>query len=133
MPRAEFTKPTKRDALKRSNGLCEASGRLYGLEDGQRCNIPLDKGVEFDHIVRACDGGDGSLENCAAVCPTCHSTKTRKFDTPEAAKTKRMSDKAKGISKPKGHIQSRNTLRSDKRPVSKPSLPPRRIYQETER
>lgn len=34
--RYEFPKPVKRDALKRSGGLCEATGEVYGLEPGQR-------------------------------------------------------------------------------------------------
>lgn len=36
MARREFTKPVKREAMKRSGGLCEASGTLYGLEKRMR-------------------------------------------------------------------------------------------------
>lgn len=93
MSRAEFTKPIKRAALERSGGLCEASGPLYGLQPAQRCNAPLGYGVEFDHVVLAANGGDNSLENCAAVCIRCHARKTREHDTPLAAKTVRQQDK----------------------------------------
>ena len=82
MPRAEFSKKVKREALKRSGGRCEAVGEMYGLSKGKRCNANLGPVVEYDHIVRAADGGDNSLGNCAAVCKRCHLIKTTKFDTP---------------------------------------------------
>ena len=47
--RYEFSKATKRQALQRSAGLCEAVGAVYGLKPAERCNAPLAKGVEFDH------------------------------------------------------------------------------------
>jgi hypothetical protein len=129
MSRKEFTKPVKRDALKRSGNLCEASGALYGLENGQRCNAALSGGVEFDHVVRACDGGDNSLSNCAAVCKVCHATKTAKFDIPQAAKGKRMSDKASGIKAPKQKIAGRGFPAPDKpAKAGKTPLPPRRMF-----
>lgn len=97
--RNEFSKPTKREALKRSGGKCEAVGEWYGLSKGQRCNAPLSYGVEFDHIDLDANSHDNSLENCAAVCPKCHDWKTRNHDTPKAAKTLRQQDKALGIRK----------------------------------
>ena len=100
--RHEFTKPTKREALKRSGGFCEAIGMVYGLEPGQRCNAPLSHGVEFDHYpIPATERDSDGLENCVAVCTTCHKHKTRTFDVPIQAKTKRVSDKHLGIHKPK--------------------------------
>lgn len=93
MTRREFSKQTKRDALKRSGGLCEATGTLYGLEPGQRCNAPLAYGVEFDHVILEANSHDNSLENCAATCKRCHGWKTRNHDTPMAAKTVRQRDK----------------------------------------
>ena len=92
--RHEFKKPTKRDALKRSNGKCEAIGEVYGLAPGQRCNAPLSRGVQFDHWpLPATDFGSDTLDNCVAVCIQCHSYKTRTYDTPMQAKGKRVSDK----------------------------------------
>lgn len=124
--RAEFTKPVKREALKRSGFKCEAIGILYGLPKGKRCNGELGAGLEYDHIVRAADGGDNSLENCACVCKTCHAVKTQKFDIPQAAKTKRLYDKANGISKPRAKIKSKPFQGSDKRKEHPIAMPPSR-------
>lgn len=99
--RSEFSKPTRREALKRSGLLCEAVGTVYGLEPGQRCNAPLSHGVEFDHYpVPATERDSNGLENCVACCKTCHGYKTRTFDIPVQAKTKRVSDKHLGIRQP---------------------------------
>jgi len=97
--RREFDKPTRRAALKRSEGRCEASGAWYGLEPGQRCNAPLSYGVEFDHVDLDANSKDNSLANCCACCPRCHSYKTRHRDIPLAAKTLRQQDKALGLRK----------------------------------
>lgn len=121
MARNEFSKRTKREALERSHMRCEAIGRWYGLDGGQRCSAPLAYGVEFDHIVLDANSHDNSFENCAAVCIKCHRHKTAKHDVPTAAKTVRMSDKAKGIKKksswpqkPKGMKYSWKTGRMEK-------------------
>lgn len=97
MRRAEFTKSVKREALKRSGGKCEAVGDWYGLGTGKRCNAPLSHGVEFDHVILEVNSHDNSLENCLAVCPSCHRYKTTKYDIPLAAKTVRQRDKHAGI------------------------------------
>lgn len=102
MTRSVFSKATKREALLRSGGECEAVGAVYGWDPGQRCSALLSYGVEFDHYpIRSADGGSNKLTNCAAVCIKCHSWKTRTFDTPQAAKGKRVSDKHQGIAGPK--------------------------------
>jgi hypothetical protein len=95
--RREFSKETKRSALKRSGMLCEAVGIWYGLDLGQRCNAPLSHGVQYDHIILDANSKDNSLENCAAVCVKCHKYKTAKHDMPLAAKTVRQQDKARNI------------------------------------
>lgn len=105
--RKEFSKAVKREALLRSGGLCEAVGPLYGLEPGQRCNVNLAYGVHFDHVNADSNGGEPTLENCAAVCPQCNMFKAHKHDTPRAAKVKRQYDKHNGIVRPKGKIPSR--------------------------
>lgn len=99
--RYEFSKQTKREALQRSGKLCEAVGPVYGLPPGQRCNAPLDGGVEFDHYpAPATDKGSDTLENCVATCKTCHRFKTSSYDVPMQAKGKRVSDKHLGIRRP---------------------------------
>ncbi|MEI2387999.1 HNH endonuclease [Breoghania sp. JC706] len=102
MSRREFTKATKREALHRSKGRCEAVGTWYGLPAGQRCGRDLAYGVEFDHIDLDANSHNNSLENCAAVCPACHRFKTTKHDIPLAAKTVRQQDKHHGIKARKG-------------------------------
>ena len=109
MSRKEFTKSTKRAALKRANSQCEAVGVMYGLEPDTRCGKSLAHGVEFDHIILAANGGDASLENCAAVCIPCHRYKTAKHDTPMAAKTVRLFDKNSGIRRQATMPGSRNS------------------------
>ncbi|MFA7256955.1 MAG: HNH endonuclease signature motif containing protein [Kiritimatiellales bacterium] len=86
--RREFTGKTRKAALARSGGVCEASSSWYGLPDGMRCtNVLSLVGVQYDHVILDANSKDNSLENCAAVCPKCHSFKTRRVDTPTAAKT----------------------------------------------
>lgn len=123
--RQEFTKATKRAALLRSGLKCEAIGLMYGLEEGVRCNCTLSMGVQYDHELACSNGGDNSLENCKSVCLKCHSIKSRLFDTPRAAKIKRVSDKAKGI-RTKSALSS---TKSPKPPLTK-TLPPRALFGE---
>lgn len=95
MNRREFSASVKRAALDRAQGQCEAVGAVYELPPGSRCTEALSSGVEFDHYpIRAVDGGDNSLGNCVAVCRTCHRYKTRTFDIPMVAKSRRIRAKA---------------------------------------
>ena len=122
--RYEFSKPTKREALKRSGGLCEAIGERYGLGPGQRCNAPLAYGVEFDHYpVPATEKDSDGIENCVAACRKCHAYKTRTFDIPVQAKTKRVFDKRNGITAPKRKLQGRGF---DRRPPQHTATTPAR-------
>lgn len=107
--RSEFKIGVRREALKRAATKCEAVGRDYGLEPGQRCNGDLSAGFDFDHIIADSIGGEATLENCAVVCKRCHGIKTRTVDTPRAAKTKRQADRALGIRKPSRMPGSRNS------------------------
>ena len=98
MKRAEFPRFVKRTAFERSGGFCEAMGKVYGLAPGVRCNAPLMHRVEYDHYpIAAAAGGPGTLENCVAVCRTCHRWKTGHFDRPILAKHKRVRDRHLGI------------------------------------
>ena len=102
MSRSQFSRATRRDALRRSGQLCEASGTRYGLAEGVRCNGPLSKGVEFDHDLPDQLGGDNSLENCRAICRACHKHKT-KGDIRQIRKADRQRDKASGAWKKPKH------------------------------
>ena len=106
MSRKEFTKQTKRNALDRSCGHCEAVGILYGLKANKRCDFPFGIGVQYDHV-NAIRHDDNSLKNCAAVCVKCHAFKTAKIDIPKHAKVKRTNDKHNGIKSKKAPIKSR--------------------------
>ncbi|WP_159585974.1 HNH endonuclease [Chelativorans xinjiangense] len=131
MARREFTKATRRAALERSQGRCEAIGAWYGLEPGKRCNAPLSAGVEFDHIDLDANSKDNSLSNCAATCIPCHRHKSAKHDTPKAAKTLRQQDKARGVSKPAGNLKSRPSFPKPSKPErqGKQPLPPRKLFE----
>jgi hypothetical protein len=98
--RKEFTKQTKREALERSRGECEAVGSDYNLAPEARCNFPFGLAVEYDHVDSS-RNDDNSLANCAAVCISCHAYKTAKIDIPKHAKIKRISDKHHGITRSK--------------------------------
>lgn len=128
MARKEFTKSTKRAALARSGGLCEAVGAWYNHAPGHRCNAPLSAGVNFDHIDLDANSKDNSLENCAAVCLPCHAFKTAKIDTPKAAKTLRQQDKAKGITRPKGNLQSKGFDHKERKADKLPMPGFRRLF-----
>lgn len=91
MARIEFTRATKEAAWDRSGGACEADGAAYGLPPGVRCGENMTvKGVEYDHINPVEQSQDARLENCLAVCPTCHRWKTGHRDIPMLAKGKRQ-------------------------------------------
>jgi len=101
--RHEFSKTVRREAIRRSEGRCEAVGIVYGLEPGQRCNGDLARGLEIDHYpIPATEAGSDELGNAVVCCLVCHRKKTANFDIPVQAKTKRVSDKHRGIDKPRG-------------------------------
>jgi 5-methylcytosine-specific restriction endonuclease McrA len=109
--RREFSKPVKRDALRRAAGKCEGKncGALFGVK------------FHFDHIIADGLGGDPTLENCAVLCHVCHNDKTRKHDVPLIAKVKRISDKHLGIKNSRQKIQSRGfQKRPPQRTASRP-------------
>lgn len=124
MARNEFTAKTRKAALKRSIGICEAVGDWYGLPASQRCANLLSYGVEYDHLILDANSKDNSLENCRAVCPKCHDHKTRTRDIPTAAKT--VAQSLMGMkTRPKQSIPSPP---KPAKPAGKPPLPPKAIY-----
>jgi 5-methylcytosine-specific restriction protein A len=108
MARHNFSQAVKKAAKARSGGYCEASGSVYGLEPGQRCNAPLaGKRVEIDHYpIPATDEGSDVLENAVACCTDCHGFKTSTYDIPMQAKGKRIALRHEGI-RPASKLQSR--------------------------
>ncbi|MBX5238678.1 HNH endonuclease [Rhizobium sp. NLR22b] len=133
MSRTEFTRAIRRAALARSGHRCEASGKRYGFEEGQRCNCDLSLGVIFDHDVPDQLGGDASLENCRAICVTCNKFKTR-GDIQQIRKSDRQRDKASGVLRPVGKIRSAGFPKSEKasRRQNKQTLPPKPLFKPAE-
>ena len=65
------------------------------------CYVKIRPGMPFEyhHIIPKNAGGGNELKNCWLVCKPCHSVRTTKTDTPQAAKTKRIIKRAAGIKK----------------------------------
>ena len=81
--RTEFPKSVRREAWKRSGGLCEMV-----LAGGARCNCPLTTGkFAYDHVITDWMGGEAVLSNCQVICTPCHTEKTRQ-DAADIAKAK---------------------------------------------
>lgn len=125
--RKEFTSKTRKAALKRSVGVCEATGDWYGLPVGERCTRLLSYGVEYDHLILDANSHDNSLDNCRAVCPKCHAWKTANRDTPIAAKT--VAQSLMGMkTRPRAKIAQPPKA---PRPAAKPALPAKQLYRST--
>ena len=111
--RHEFRKSVKQAALRRSEGICEAMGAVYGLPPGVRCTAQLSAGVDFDHYpLSALDEGSEGLDNCVACCRACHKRKTAKYDIPMQAKGKRIRRQADPL-----------TRKASRKPIPSPKEP----------
>jgi hypothetical protein len=104
--RREFSSETKRQAVRRSGGICECHllgkrGIARFSSDG--CGVAI--GVAntfFEHINTSWHSGDDSLDNCAALTRTCWKIKTATHDLPKIAKTKRLQNWRFGIKSDSG-------------------------------
>jgi 5-methylcytosine-specific restriction protein A len=66
------------------------------------CGAKLMPGkFHYDHDIADGLGGEPELWNCKVLCHACHGVKTAKHDIPLIAKTKRISDREKGIKPPR--------------------------------
>lgn len=97
MRRREFPKAERRKMLARSGGRCEATGPLFGLPEGVRCDGDLAYGLRFEHLQPDRAGGAPTAENGAAVCPRCWRWKTDNHDQRVAAKGRRVEEKRTGV------------------------------------
>jgi hypothetical protein len=98
--RLEFTGPTKREAFKRSRGVCECQRvpALMRILRGQPCGVRLSTGnTEYHHIIADELRADNSLDNCAALTKTCHALSTNLHEKRVIAQAKRREDRQRGI------------------------------------
>jgi hypothetical protein len=97
--RNNFTKKTQREALERSNGICEC--HLIPHVFAVACGRQLGAGnTFFEHVDPDRLSGNASLENCAALTKTCWQIKTATYDLPIIAKTQRIFDFHNGVKDP---------------------------------
>jgi 5-methylcytosine-specific restriction protein A len=125
MPRQEFSRKVRRQAIERANGKCES----------KTCGAVLKRGeAEVDHILPCELGGEPVLTNAQVLCKICHKAKTA-ADVRRIRKSDRQRDKDSGAIRPDQSIQSAPFAKSEKaarraNKAPKPSLPPRPFYQE---
>lgn len=100
-----------------ANGICHISGRK--IQTGEKW--------ELEHKKALILGGEHRETNLAPALVEPHKEKTR-AEMKTKAKVARTRKKHVGITRAKQSIQSRGFDRKER--VPKPSLPPRRIYQE---
>lgn len=99
--RREFSPDTKRQAVRRSGGICEchllAKAGVLGF-NVQGCGVQIGVGnCFFEHIEPSYFAGRNDLDNIAAISRTCWKMKTAKYDIPKIAKTKRQQNMRFGI------------------------------------
>ncbi len=94
--RNNFTSETKRQAFRRSHGICEC--HLIPHVFKVVCGLALSPGNTFyEHVDPDAISGRNDLDNCAVLVKTCWKIKTATFDLPTIAKSNRTQDAARGI------------------------------------
>jgi len=77
--RREFPAKVKVVAFQRAAGCCEKCGsRLFPGN------------IQYDHRLPDALGGEPTLENCAVLCRSCHSSKSAREDVPRIRKADRQ-------------------------------------------
>ncbi|MHC4072779.1 MAG: HNH endonuclease [Planctomycetota bacterium] len=72
-----FTDSVKDSAFRRSGGQCECKRTTHG-HIGRCLSIITRHVAEYHHVVSEAAGGSDGLENCEALCVTCHQ-KTKSY------------------------------------------------------
>lgn len=131
--RREFTRNQREQIVERA--------KVNGVVHCEGCGLALKPGAwEIDHIIAEALRPEADKQRKLTIAEgqllgkCCHrgeDGKTNK-DVTQIAKAKRQYDKAHGLKRPKQSIKSQGFPKSEKaeRRQTKPSLPPRRLYQE---
>lgn len=99
MTRREFSKDTKRAALKRSGGICEC--HLMPEIFPVACGLKHGHGNRFfEHMNPDGSGGSNAIDNCAVLTKTCWRFKTDHHDKRVVAKVIRQTDFQNGTYTP---------------------------------
>lgn len=102
VPRNEFDKRTRRDALDRSGFKCECA-RLAHLNipgikpDGCGRALNVRNGIYFEHVDPDAISKRNDLENCAVLVRECWDIKTNGYDKPVIARVRHRRDTNYGI------------------------------------
>lgn len=99
--RREFPAKVKMAAYER----CLRDGKPHCEAEG--CGKLILGIPEYDHILADGLSGEPTLENCAALCGSCHRIKTSTHDVPMIAKADRIARKSRGITRAKTKWPSR--------------------------
>lgn len=98
--RNNFTAQTKRDAHKRSAGICECH-LIPWLRRPNGCGARLSNGNTFyEHIDPDAISSRNDIDNCAVLVKTCWREKTDHYDRKVIAKSNHTRDRARGIRRP---------------------------------
>lgn len=89
--RTEFSNKVKMQAYER----CLIKGKPHC----ELCDKPILGVPEYDHIKADGLGGKATIENCMALCGSCHRRKTHEQDRPIMAKADRQFKAKAGIKK----------------------------------
>lgn len=106
--------------------------RVFDREKGicHLCNQPIQapgQKWDLDHVVALINGGENRESNLKPAHVKCHKEKTAR-DVAEKAKVAAIRAKHIGAARPKGTIKSRGFEKKAR--VPKPSLKPRKLFQE---
>jgi Restriction endonuclease len=105
--------------------------RIYDRAQGQChiCKLPIKAGESWqaDHVIALINGGENRESNLAPAHAHCHLAKTKQ-DVAVKKKIARVRGRHTGAKQPKGTIKSRGFAKKARTP--KPSLPPRKLFQE---